>query len=402
MFIPYGTDAPVYHWPWATGVMVVINVVVMIMQYLNPEGVAPHDAFLEFQLVFADGLHPIQWLTSNFMHAGALHLIINMVFLAIFGFIVEGKSGPWLFTAIYLLVGVVSAAVGQLLFLPFVDYYEGICWLGAEGPIYGLMMVAVIWAPQDNIKMVLIFNALFAIFVMKAIAFDVPVLMFSLIFIVWSFVVPSMLGMPVLLSMVNITGAVLGIGLGVVLLLASWVDGEQRDLISMFSELAGYAPIKKKLTRSEKEALREQKRERAQQRKDNLVLYRRSMAAHISAGNPDAAVKTFRKIQKIDETARWGQAELLSLISAFQKKSNWDSVILYSHQYLQEHSVKRASAAINLAKVLLIEKHSPRKAMDVIRGLGDLNRLSDKQKTIIKQIVAKGNKMIAEGAIELD
>ena len=318
MFIPYGTDAPVYHWPWATGVMVVINVVVMIMQYLNPEGVAPHDAFLEFQLVFADGLHPIQWLTSNFMHAGALHLIINMVFLAIFGFIVEGKSGPWLFTAIYLLVGVVSAAVGQLLFLPFVDYYEGICWLGAEGPIYGLMMVAVIWAPQDNIKMVLIFNALFAIFVMKAIAFDVPVLMFSLIFIVWSFVVPSMLGMPVLLSMVNITGAVLGIGLGVVLLLASWVDGEQRDLISMFSELAGYAPIKKKLTRSEKEALREQKRERAQQRKDNLVLYRRSMAAHISAGNPDAAVKTFRKIQKIDETARWGQAELLSLISAFQ------------------------------------------------------------------------------------
>jgi hypothetical protein len=118
--------------------------------------------------------------------------------------------------------------------------------------------------------------------------------------------------------MVNITGAVLGIGLGVVLLLASWVDGEQRDLISMFSELAGYAPIKKKLTRSEKEALREQKRERAQQRKDNLVLYRRSMAAHISAGNPDAAVKTFRKIQKIDETARWGQAELLSLISAFQ------------------------------------------------------------------------------------
>ena len=40
--------------------------------------------------------------------------------------------------------------------------------------------------------------------------------------------------------------------------------------------------------------------------------------------------------------------------------------------------------------------------MDVIRGLGDLNQLPSKQKTIIKQIVAKGNKMIAEGAIELD
>ena len=78
MFIPYGTDAPIYHWPWATGTMVVINVVVMVMQYLNPEGAPPHEAYLEFQLVFADGLHPLQWLTSNFMHAGAMHLIINI------------------------------------------------------------------------------------------------------------------------------------------------------------------------------------------------------------------------------------------------------------------------------------------------------------------------------------
>ena len=402
MFIPYGTDAPIYHWPWATGTMVVINVVVMIMQYLNPDGAPPYEAFLEYQLVFADGLHPLQWLTSNFMHFGAIHLVINMVFLGIFGFIVEGKIGPWWFTTIYLLVGVASAAVGQVLFLPFIDYYEGICWLGAEGPIYGLMLVAVIWAPQDNIKMVLIFNALFAIFLMKAIAFDVPVLMFALIFVIWSFAVPSMLGMPVLLSVVNIAGAILGVGAGVVLLMGSRVDCEQRDLISMFRELAGYAPVKKKLTKSEKEALREQKRQRAEQRKDNLLLYRRSMAAHISAGNPDAAVKTFRQIQKIDETATWEQAELVSLISAFQRKSNWDSVILYSRQYAQTHSEKRASVAINLAKVLLMEKHSPRKAMDVIRGLGDLNQLPSKQKTIIKQIVAKGNKMIAEGAIELD
>jgi hypothetical protein len=226
--------------------------------------------------------------------------------------------------------------------------------------------------------------------------------MFSLIFIIWSFVVPSMLGMPILLSVVNIAGALLGIATGVVLLLGSWVDGEQRDLISMFRELAGYTPVKKKLTRSEKEALREQRRQRAEQRKENLILYRRSMTAHMSAGNPEAAVKTFRQIQKIDETASMEQAELLNLISAFQRKSNWDSVILYSRQYLQTHSVKNTSVAINLAKVLLIEKHSPRKAMDVIRGLGDLNQLPDKQKKIVKQIVAKGNKMIAEGAIELD
>jgi len=401
MFIPYGTDAPIYHWPWATGAMVLINVVVMIMQFLNPEGVEPYLAFQEYQLVYSDGIHPIQWLTSNFMHIGVVHLVVNMVFLAIFGLIVEGKMGPFWFTAIYLTIGVASCAIEQLAFLPFEDY--GVYyWLGAEGPIYGLMMVAVIWAPQDNIKMVLVFRAMFSLLRMKAMAFDVPVLMFSLIFVIWSFAPSVMLGIPILLSLVNIVSVGLGLVTGVVLLLGSWVDCEQRDLISMFRELAGYAPVKKKLTRAEKEAIREHKRQRAEQRKDNLVLYRRSIAAHIGAGNPAAAVKAFRQIQKIDESAVWEQAELLSLVSAFQKKSEWDCVILYSNQYLETYSKSRAAVAINLAKVLLIEKHSPRKAMDVIRSLGDLNKLPDNQKTVVKQIVAKGNKMIAEGAIELD
>ncbi len=401
MFIPYGTDAPIYHWPWATGVLVLANIIVMILQYVNPDGVPPHEAFQQFQLICGDGLHPIQWVTSNFMHIGVPHLIGNMVFLGIFGFIVEGKIGWWMFTALYLSIGVMACAVDQLVFLPFVDY-EGIYWLGAEGPIFGVMMVAVIWAPQDNIKMVLVFRAMFSILRMKALGFDVPVLMFSLIFVVWSFAVPVFLGMPIVLTLVNIVAGTLGLTMGVVLLLSSWVDCEQRDLISMFRELAGYEPFKKQLTHAEKEALREQKRQRIQERKDNLVLYRRSIAAHLLAGNPDAAVKTFRQIQKIDGTADWEQSELLSLISAFQKRSNWDSVILYSRKYLAEQSLKRSTVAINLAKVLLVERHSPRKAMDVIKSLGDLNQLPDKQKSIIRQIVARGNKMIAEGAIELD
>jgi len=401
MFIPYGTDAPIYYWPWATGTMVVVNVVVMILQYLNPDGVPPYEAYLEFQLVYADGVHPIQWLTSNFMHLGALHLIGNMVFLLIFGLIVEGKVGPWLFTAIYIGIGVVSCALQQLAFLTFPEYTE-MYSVGASGAIYGLIAIAMIWAPQDHIKMVLIFNAMFSLVLMKAIAFDLPILMFGLFYVIWDFTIASFSGFTISTSLLHTVGAAVGLVTGVVFVLSSWVDCEQRDLVSMFRELAGYAPVKKKLTRSEKEALQEQKRQRIEQRKENLLLYRRSMAAHISAGNPEAAVKTFRQIQKLDQAAIWEQAELLSLISAFQKKSNWDSTILYSRQYLETHDENRGAVAINLAKILLLEKHSPRKAMDVIRGMGDLNQLPAKQKAIVKQIVAKGNKMIAEGAIELD
>ena len=85
--IPYGTNAPIYHWPIATVGLIVINVVVFALSIASPESVEP------FILAFGDGFHPVQWITSNFLHADIFHLIGNMLFLWAFGIIVEGKLG---------------------------------------------------------------------------------------------------------------------------------------------------------------------------------------------------------------------------------------------------------------------------------------------------------------------
>ena len=88
-FLPYNTDAPIYHFPLVTITMIVINVAAFVLTVMYPE------AAIAYCLDHGNGLHPIQWITSSFMHAGIIHLVGNMLALWTFGLIVEGKIGWW-------------------------------------------------------------------------------------------------------------------------------------------------------------------------------------------------------------------------------------------------------------------------------------------------------------------
>ena len=57
MIIPWGTDAPLYHRPFATIALIVINVLIFVF--------VPGDAYEDYVLVLGDGLHPLQWLDEQ-------------------------------------------------------------------------------------------------------------------------------------------------------------------------------------------------------------------------------------------------------------------------------------------------------------------------------------------------
>ena len=388
MFIPYGTDAPIYHWPFATGAMMLINIVVLCFQYANPEAQA------DYVLILGDGLHPLQWLTSMFMHEGILHLLGNLVFLWAFGIVVEGKVGPIIFTLLYVGIGVIEGMAEQVICLPFTDF--GGESLGASSAIFGLMMIALVWAPQDNLK--IIFNPyLFYIFFI-----EVPIAFFGLVYFLWDFTIAFFTGFSFGTSVLHLMGAVCGLVVGVAFICISWVDGEERDLLSMFLELVGKKAIKKKQTRAEKREIEDHKEMLREERQKKIVLYRKSLAAHLEAGNAVAAAATFRQIKKHNKKATWEEAPLLKLIGAFQAQDQWDQAIEYSQVYLKSHQTKKAAVAINLAKIQLLQKDSPRRALKAVGLLGDGNGVSEKHRKAIKQIKAKANQMIAAGAIELD
>ena len=72
-------------------------------------------------------------ITSAFLHAGLIHLVVNMYSLAIIGTQVETFIGKWKFFGIYL----ISAISGNLLSLTFSS--ANIISVGASGALFGLM-----------------------------------------------------------------------------------------------------------------------------------------------------------------------------------------------------------------------------------------------------------------------
>lgn len=386
MFIPYGTDTPIYHWPIVTAVLMVANIFVLVLEIMFPD-------IVEFgALSHGDGLHPIQWLTSFFMHAGVLHLIGNLIFLWTFGLIVEGKIGPWLLLLVYMAMGIFQNMVEQLLYLPF----EGDGSLGASSAIFGLMMIALLWAPQDNVKT--IFNPYLFYFYFV----NVPIAMMGLLYFLWDFTIAFFTGFSMGTSLLHLMGAATGVGAGLLFLTMGWVDCEQKDIISMTRELFGKAPLKKRKTKSEVQRERDAKKAAILERKKKLILYKRSVDAHLAAGNPRAAEKTFRQIKRLDHGQNWSEPNLLKMIALYQKESDWDQVIEYSNIYIQTYQEHVPLVSINLAKIVLLEKGAPRRAIKALSKIKDPSALTDEQKKTFKQVVSRSKRMIAEGAIELD
>ena len=162
MLIPYGTDAPIYHLPYATVGMIVLNAGVSFAVWAATGGgwhIATEELdetariVEEMMLQYANGLRPWQWITSNFLHADILHLLGNMFCLWSFGLVTEGKVGWWRFLMIYFGIGVAQCDFEQTLMLSASTGGS----LGASSVIYGLLAICMVWAPQNEMSCVFLF-----------------------------------------------------------------------------------------------------------------------------------------------------------------------------------------------------------------------------------------------------
>ncbi len=117
MIIPYSTDAPIYHFPWMTIALIVINCITFAITGMghNDEG---------WLLQYGNGLHPLEWVAYNFLHFGIGHLLGNMFFLWAFGIVVEGKLGWWKFLCVYMSIGIFGGALIQLTMLGYKPMFD--------------------------------------------------------------------------------------------------------------------------------------------------------------------------------------------------------------------------------------------------------------------------------------
>jgi len=90
----------------------------------------------------------ISYLTANFLHGGWMHLIGNMWFLWLAGFILEDVWGRWLYSAFYLIAGVAA-----LQFYAWTNPGSVVPTLGASGAVAALMGAFLVRFPKMKIEM---------------------------------------------------------------------------------------------------------------------------------------------------------------------------------------------------------------------------------------------------------
>ncbi len=380
MIFPYTTDAPIYHLPIATVGLIVANTAiffgVLTGNLPNPEyWILPYDA----------GLTPLQWLLSMFMHASFDHLLGNMVFLWIFGLVVEGKIGWWRFLLCYLGIGIVQSAGEQTLQLVLGG--EGGS-LGASTAIYGIMAMSAIWAPKNN---VIVFYWLFFYLVGSV---EVPILAFAAFYI----------GMDIFFfffeginssSWLHVGGALLGAPLAIVMLKRKMVDCEGWDIFHVQRGEGGSTAKNRPVDEAEMKKWQQQRD--AKTREEGLA----KIQFFLDANNFQAALTLTQKLQQMSPGLELSRSMLLKMIAALHKEKRWKESCPLMAEVIERFPAESHAVQVKLAQICVVELQKPSKAIELLKSL-DLQQLPPKTLSLVKKIAQRAKQMQKEGVVELD
>jgi len=153
---PLRDDNPTRRTPYLTILLIVVNVLVFIYEFIQPDQgqrIAMQFGFIPVEFTQGVELTPHAYFppigtmfTSMFLHGSWMHLIGNMLYLWIFGDNCEDLLGPIWFILFYLLSGI--AAV--LLFVAFGPNTE-VPLIGASGAVSGVLGLYALKYPRARV-----------------------------------------------------------------------------------------------------------------------------------------------------------------------------------------------------------------------------------------------------------
>ncbi|MDR2705149.1 MAG: rhomboid family intramembrane serine protease [Planctomycetaceae bacterium] len=383
MFFPYNTDAPIYYLPIITVCIIVVNIFAFGFELAYPEQIEP------FTLEVGNGLHPLQWLTSNFLHADIMHLLSNMLSFWAFGLVVEGKLGLIKTLCVYLGIGVIYGAVVQILML---SGNPGHC-LGASAIIFGMMAMCLIWAPENSMECVLF------IFV-RPFFFDVRIKTLVGLFLGLQILVLILTGGQLSSEFLHTVGAAVGFVAGILLLKSGQVDCENWDIFSVWAGRHQMTDVERRKHDQESPKAKQQKIEQINKRQNMLVAGIRSA---IQDGTPLPAYIIAQKIVKEFPDMKIPELDLLHLIRLLLERELWVEAITMMQEYLKHYTEKAIVIRLSLAHIL-VKMNKPRTAIKFLVKI-DFSLLDDSQRksfhSLIELAKRTAHTMDQQGVYEL-
>lgn len=387
MLIPLTTDAPIYHFPKATILLIVVNVICFWAT-----GFADPDRTMPWVMMFGT-INPVQWLTSMFAHAGWTHLMGNMFFLWAFGLVVEGKLGFRGMLAIYLSVGLCQSAIVQLIMLP-AD--SGGC-LGASGAIMGLMAICFVWAPKNEFNTLVIFIRIWIV--------DISIYWYCLLCVIEELIIFFVLDAGQMgTSALHLLGAFTGFGVASLYLKKGWVNCENWDL---YRVIAGtYGPYANPETTvgihadptlmfGTTDVVIKNSDPHSSKRAEKKSLLRRVNELVDSNQFIEAAEIMF-DVRMKDSNAALKQSRLKKLALGLIQANMPDEAEMHLEEFVERFPEECDWARIRLAQISLVVNKRPRAAIGYLQGI-KLSQLSASQTNLAKKLAATAKKQIREG-----
>ncbi len=128
MFFPVRTDRRLKHIPWVNYALISLNALIFLWTYPQMKAGGMFESSpVDWFVLQPAWPHVWQFVTYQFLHAGWMHLLGNMLFLYVFGNSVEDRLGHVAYLLFYLAGGVV-AGLGHA-------WVESASVLGASGAI---------------------------------------------------------------------------------------------------------------------------------------------------------------------------------------------------------------------------------------------------------------------------
>ncbi len=231
--IPLKTDRPLRRIPYVNHALIMINMAVFIFQGLASDSV---NVWIDLNLVQCSIPYPVwdgqdhivgyaqphvwQFVTSTFLHADMMHLLGNMLFLWVFGNVIEDRLGHVQY-ALFYLGGGVFASIGHVL-------SSSNPALGASGAISAVTGLFLVLFPRTNVRVLWLF---FVISIM-----EIPSVWFIGIAIARDIFMQLTPGERGVAYMAHLTGNMFGIVVGLGVLWLRILPREPCDLFTAINQ----------------------------------------------------------------------------------------------------------------------------------------------------------------------
>ena len=382
--IPTGTDAPIYHWPLATGGMVLLNIAVYCLQIAFPEQAE------SFMLQFGT-LNPIQWCTSMLMHLDLGHLIGNMVGLVLFGWIIEGKVGWWRFLLICFAIGASADAFTQIVMILAPSGSA----LGFSGVLYGLIAMSMVWAPENEIRL-----AFVGIFFFRPIwyAFEVSISTMGFVMIALQLLGAAFSGFTMSSEVLHLIGSVPGFAIAYLMIRWRRVDCDGYDLVSLLKGKRGERVLTLEDEKAEQQRIKDSKIKAQSKLEKGLAMVEK----YIDGKHYDLAVNRFGMLRKSNHSLRMKESQYATLIKAYDAdESTKLKTVPLLEDYLTHYDRYRIPFTLMLARVHILIQDRPRHGVKVLKTL-DWGQLNPQQKNFVRKLLERAKQMIVDGVLEVD